>query len=92
MNNKCPLCGSENTSQFLKLKDYFLTQEEFAIMECHDCKLLFTSPFPTIDKIGDYYKSENYLSHNEEKKGFFAKIEEEYGEKKVVKCYKRYYP
>lgn len=74
MNNKCPWCDSENTSQFLKLKDYFLTQEEFAIMECHDCKLLFTSPFPTIDKIGDYYKSENYLSHNEEKKGFFAKI------------------
>ena len=74
MNKKCPWCNSENTSLFLKLKDYFLTQEEFAIMECHDCKLLFTSPFPTIDKIGDYYKSENYLSHNEEKKGFFAKI------------------
>lgn len=74
MNRKCPWCDSENTSQFLKLKDYFLTQEEFEIVECCDCKLLFTTPCPPHDKIGDYYKSENYLSHNDEKKGLFAKI------------------
>lgn len=74
MNKKCPWCGSENNHQFLKLKDYFLTQEEFEIMECDDCKLLFTYPCPAPDKIGSYYKSEDYLSHNEEKKGLFAKI------------------
>ena len=36
--------------------------------------LLFTYPCPAPDKIGSYYKSEDYLSHNEEKKGLFAKI------------------
>ncbi len=74
MKNKCPWCNSENNHQFLKLKDYFLTQEEFEIIECEKCKLLFTTPCPTPDKIGDYYKSEDYLSHNDEKKGLFAKI------------------
>ena len=74
MSKKCPWCNSENNHQFLKLKDYFLTQEEFEILECEDCKLLFTNPCPTPDKIGNYYKSEDYLSHNEEKKSLFAKI------------------
>ena len=74
MNKKCPWCNSENNHKFLELKDYFLTQEEFEILECDDCKLLFTNPCPTPDKIGDYYKSEDYLSHNEEKKSLFAKI------------------
>lgn len=74
MSKKCPWCSSEKNHQFLKLNDYFLTQEEFEILECEDCKLLFTSPCPSPDKIGCYYKSEDYLSHNEEKKGLFAKI------------------
>ena len=74
MSKKCPWCNSENNHKFLELKDYFLTQEDFEILECNDCKLLFTSPCPTPDKIGDYYKSEDYLSHNEEKKSLFAKI------------------
>ena len=39
MANKCPWCNSENNSKFLELKDYFLTQENFEILECNDCKL-----------------------------------------------------
>ena len=74
MSKNCPWCDSENNHQFLELKDYFLTQENFEILECNECKLLFTSPCPAPDKIGSYYKSEDYLSHNEEKKGLFAKI------------------
>ena len=69
MSTKCPFCESENTKHFLHLKDYFLSQEEFDIYMCDDCKLLFTSPRPAPDIIGKYYKSENYLSHNEHKKG-----------------------
>lgn len=74
MANKCPWCNSENNSKFLELKDYFLTQENFEILECNECKLLFTSPCPAPDKIGDYYKSEDYLSHNESKKGIVPTI------------------
>lgn len=69
MKNKCPWCESENNSLFLQLKDYFLSQEDFEIYECNDCKLLFTTPCPPPSEIGKYYKSSDYLSHNEEKKG-----------------------
>ena len=69
MSTKCPFCESENTRSYLKLKDYFLSQEDFEIFECFDCKLLFTTPRPKQSEIGKYYKSEDYLSHNEHKKG-----------------------
>ena len=69
MSVKCPFCESENTRLHLKLKDYFLSQEEFEIHECDECKLLFTTPRPDATAIGKYYKSEDYLSHNEHKKG-----------------------
>lgn len=70
MKNNCPYCKSQNTTQYLKLRDYFLTQEEFEIWECADCRLLFTTPRPDEHSIGKYYKSDDYLSHNEHKKGF----------------------
>ena len=69
MSTKCPFCESENTRSYLKLKDYFLSQEDFEIVECENCKLLFTTPRPDASVIGNYYKSEDYLSHNEHKKG-----------------------
>ena len=74
MKDKCPWCNSVNNSVFLELKDYFLTQEDFKITECHDCKLLFTTPCPSTSQIGNYYKSNDYLSHNEQKKGLVPLI------------------
>lgn len=69
MSVKCPFCESANTSLHLKLKDYFLSQESFEIYECNNCKLLFTIPRPDATAVAKYYKSEDYLSHNEHKKG-----------------------
>ncbi len=74
MSVKCPFCKSENTMSYLELKDYFLSQEDFEIVKCNNCKLLFTSPRPDKSVIGNYYKSEDYLSHNEHKKGVVACI------------------
>ena len=69
MNNKCPWCGSEKAQINLWLKDEFLTKEDFHICECLNCGLQYTMPRPSKEKIGAYYKSEDYLSHNEHKKG-----------------------
>lgn len=69
MSTQCPFCKSDNTKLYLKLKDYFLSQEDFEIFECEICKLLFTTPRPDASVIGNYYKSNDYLSHNEHKKG-----------------------
>ena len=73
---KCPWCDSEKTQIHLWLKDEFLSLEEFKIYECHNCGLLFTDPRPGKDKIGEYYKSEEYYSHQENKKGFIPKLYE----------------
>ena len=76
MNKKCPFCESEKTQIHLWLKDEFLSKEEFQIFECFKCGLLFTEPRPDKNKIGEYYKSEEYYSHQENKKGFIPRIYE----------------
>lgn len=76
MNNKCPWCGSEKAQINLWLKDDFLSKEDFHICECLNCGLQYTMPRPTKDKIGNYYKSEEYYSHQENKKGFIPKLYE----------------
>ena len=76
MSNKCPWCQSEKAHLHLSLKDYFLTQEPFEIMVCEDCGLLYTTPKPSDEKLGDYYKSEEYYSHQENKKGFIPHVYE----------------
>lgn len=72
MTYKCPWCGSEETQQYLSLKDHFLTFENFEIYECRQCKLKFTVPVP--QELGHYYKSEKYLSHSDKRDGLFAKF------------------
>lgn len=76
MNDKCPWCGSENAQLHIELKDLFLTQEPFKILECKDCGLLYTTPRPNKDEIGKYYKSDEYYSHQENKEGFIPKVYE----------------
>ena len=76
MNNKCPWCGSDKAQINLWLRDEFLTKEEFHICECLNCGLLYTMPRPDKDKIGAYYKSDEYYSHQENKKGFIPKVYE----------------
>lgn len=76
MNNKCPWCGSDKAQINLWLKDEFLSKEDFHICECLACGLLYTMPRPGKEKIGDYYKSQDYYSHQENKKGFIPRIYE----------------
>lgn len=76
MNNKCPWCGSDKAQINLWLKDDFLSKEDFHICECLNCGLLYTMPRPSKEKIGEYYKSEEYYSHQENKKGFIPRLYE----------------
>lgn len=76
MNNKCPWCRSDKAQINLWLKDDFLSKEDFHICECLNCGLLYTMPRPSKDKIGEYYKSEEYYSHQENKKGFIPRLYE----------------
>lgn len=70
----CPACNHQQATLQKQVKDYFLTQEEFQLVSCNACNLLFTHPRPSVLNIGDYYKSENYVSHSSTKKGIVNRI------------------
>lgn len=65
----CPNCGNENIFKVLSAKDHTVSGEEFEIWECKNCSLRFTQPVPEQENIGRYYRSENYISHSDTKKG-----------------------
>lgn len=67
---QCPVCGSRNLKFIFDVKDHTVSGEVFAIWECGDCTLRFTQDVPGPEEIGPYYRSENYISHTETKKGF----------------------
>ena len=58
----------------MNVTDFFLSKEEFQLLKCTDCKLIATSPRPSADIIGDYYKSTDYVSHSSTKKGIVNRL------------------
>lgn len=70
----CPSCGAQSFSTYLNVKDHFLSKEDFKLELCNSCALLFTNPRPVLERIGDYYKSEAYVSHSSTKKGFVNRV------------------
>ena len=65
----CPICSSTNFIPFLICKDYTVSRETFNIVQCTSCSFKFTNPRPAENKLGNYYKSEDYISHSNTKKG-----------------------
>lgn len=68
-NILCPGCGHAESKLHTKVKDHFLTGEDFSLVQCDNCSLLYTQNRPLLEKIGEYYKSEDYVSHSSTKKG-----------------------
>jgi 2-polyprenyl-3-methyl-5-hydroxy-6-metoxy-1,4-benzoquinol methylase len=59
----CPICKNAKFSNYLICKDYSVSGESFAIVQCTKCELIFTNPRPDEESMPTYYKSENYISH-----------------------------
>lgn len=70
----CPNCNSQTFEPFISCKDYTVSGEVFSIVNCTSCGFKFTNPRPTNDKIGGYYKSDNYISHSNTSKGLISKL------------------
>ncbi len=49
----------------IELEDYFLTKQDFHLLQCHDCNLILTNPYPDESIAGTYYESDKYFSHSE---------------------------
>lgn len=68
--NQCPICESTKTKPFLSCVDHTVSRETFTIVQCESCDFKFTNPRPEESDLGRYYKSEDYVSHSNTKKGF----------------------
>ncbi|HET8964440.1 MAG TPA: class I SAM-dependent methyltransferase [Chitinophagales bacterium] len=70
----CPICGTKEYNIFLNCVDYTVSRETFTIVECSFCRFRFTNPRPEVSKLGEYYKSENYISHSNTSKGLINSV------------------
>jgi 2-polyprenyl-3-methyl-5-hydroxy-6-metoxy-1,4-benzoquinol methylase len=61
----CPICGNHSFSQHLICKDHLVSQEDFQLVKCNKCQFIFTNPRPPEEEIGDYYQSQQYISHTD---------------------------
>lgn len=72
--DRCPICSGEETTEFMKSKDFSVSGESFTIVSCNTCGFKFTNPRPCESIIGNYYKSESYVSHSATNRGLVNKI------------------
>ena len=70
----CPLCEGADFEKPISVKDHSISHEYFNISTCKKCGFQFTNPRPTEETIGKYYKSEDYVSHSDSKKGIINKL------------------
>ncbi|ULC59728.1 class I SAM-dependent methyltransferase [Flaviramulus sp. BrNp1-15] len=64
----------ENSKKrYLKVKDYSVSGEEFELIQNSGYGFLETHPQPSSDKLSNYYKSEDYISHTDSKRNLFEK-------------------
>lgn len=68
------ICGSNMFEPFLVCKDYTVSKTEFNIVACKQCGFKFTNPRPEDSDLGNYYKSEEYVSHSDTKKGLINRL------------------
>ncbi len=68
----CPICKHTEFSNHLICEDHLKSHESFAITECQQCSLRLTNPRPSVEEIGQYYQSDDYLSHSKGLKSITA--------------------
>lgn len=70
----CPCCHSVAISKAMECKDYTVSHEVFEVWKCSNCTAKFTQHVPDAAHIDRYYKSANYVSHSDTKKGIINRL------------------
>jgi len=71
---QCPICSSNTFTPYLTAKDRTASHQNFNLQKCSACGFLITNPRPDIHSIGEFYKSEKYISHTGANKTLLDKI------------------
>jgi SAM-dependent methyltransferase len=70
----CPVCSGTTYLPYLVCTDYTVSKKEFQIQQCKDCGFLMTAPRPEDADLGQYYKSDTYISHSDTSEGWINKV------------------
>jgi 2-polyprenyl-3-methyl-5-hydroxy-6-metoxy-1,4-benzoquinol methylase len=62
-----------NQKHFLTVKDYSVSQETFDLYHNESLDMLITSPQPSLENLGKYYESVDYISHTDSQRSLFEK-------------------
>lgn len=63
-----------NKKHFLTVKDYSISKETFDLYYDETLDMLITHPQPSLENLGKYYESEDYISHTDNKRSLFEKL------------------
>jgi 2-polyprenyl-3-methyl-5-hydroxy-6-metoxy-1,4-benzoquinol methylase len=72
--NHCICCGSAAINRVFECKDYTVSNEYFEIWKCNTCTFRFTQNVPDETAIAFYYRSSEYISHSDTKKGLINRL------------------
>lgn len=61
-------------NKFLKVKDHSVSGEEFDLVFNQHLDILETFPQPKADKLPEYYKSEDYISHTDTRRNLLEQV------------------
>lgn len=67
--NTCPSCGGSSFQNHIAAKDYTYSNNEYQLVKCATCTLVFTNPRPDEQSIGQFYDNPDYVSHTDTNKG-----------------------
>nr|WP_325451790.1 class I SAM-dependent methyltransferase [Gelidibacter sp.] len=59
---------------YITVKDHSVSQESFELLYNGAFEMLETFPQPSKDRLPDYYKSDDYISHTDSKRNVFEKV------------------
>jgi len=59
---------------FLTVKDHSVSKETFDLYYDEILDMLITHPQPSLENLGKYYESEDYISHTDNKRSLFEKL------------------
>ncbi|WP_299394976.1 class I SAM-dependent methyltransferase [uncultured Gelidibacter sp.] len=65
--------NSNQKKVYIKVKDHSVSGEDFELLLNEELGMLETFPRPSEDRLPEYYKSEDYISHTDAKRNVFEK-------------------
>lgn len=64
----------DSNEVYLEVEDFTVSHEKFQLLYNAEYDILKTTPQPSLNKLGSYYESDDYISHTDGQRSLFEKI------------------